>query len=320
MLLRAAAAGETGRLWAVKPGSRRKNEGRTAEADFLFQKKRRSQKSGGPGPSLARPFSHRAFKFSGKGSKTLPGADGGREMQAFIGTSGFSYKEWKGTFYPEKIKAADMLAYYAQKLRSVEINNTFYRMPRRSVLEGWALETPESFQFAVKASRRITHFKKLKDTDELVAYLFQGLDAFGPRLGPLLFQLPPTFPANRELLQQFLSSLPQSVSGQGGEKVRVQPAFEFRHKSWFCEEIYDTLRQHGAALVSGDLDDAEKSPPLVATSEFAYLRLRKTDYSEAELADWTLKLQALGVKRVYAYFKHEELGPALAADLEARLG
>lgn len=241
-------------------------------------------------------------------------------MEAYIGTSGFSYSEWKGIFYPEKIKAAQMLAFYASKLRSVEINNTFYRLPRRDVLEGWASQTEETFQFAVKASRRITHFKKLKDVGDLVGYLFKGLDALGPRLGPVLFQLPPTFPAKTELLNEFLLSLPRAVTLENGVSVSVQPAFEFRHKSWFQEEVYAVLREHGAALVAGDQDDDAKTVPLVATADFAYLRLRKTEYTDAELSAWAEQISSLGVKRVYAYFKHEQLGPALAADFEGRLG
>jgi uncharacterized protein YecE (DUF72 family) len=235
-------------------------------------------------------------------------------MKAYLGTSGFSYPEWKGSFYPEKIKSPDMLSFYASQLQSVEINNTFYRMPRSSVFEGWRSQVHEDFRFAVKATRRITHFKKLADTAELLDYLLTGLAALGPCLGPVLFQLPPTLKQDLPLLLSFLESLPTNIKG-----TPLLPAFEFRHPSWFCQETYVALEKHGAALVGGDLDDGEKDPPLVRTSEFAYLRLRKTEYTNADLDDWAEKIRALNIKQLFAYFKHEEVGPELAAKLNQRL-
>lgn len=236
-------------------------------------------------------------------------------MKAYLGTSGFSYPEWKGSFYPEKLKNADMLSYYATQLPSVELNNTFYRLPRRSQLESWHNQVHENFRFAVKASRRITHFKKLKEAEELVGYLVKGLSAFGPRLGPILFQLPPTMPADAPLLATFLESLPADISG-----VPLLAAFEFRHKSWFSDEVFALLENHGATLVSGDLDESEKDPPLVRTAPFAYLRLRKTtEYTEQELDSWAARLRALKIEQLFAYFKHEEAGPRFAQRLREKL-
>lgn len=238
----------------------------------------------------------------------------------YLGTSGFSYPEWKGNFYPPKIAAGDMLRHYATRLPSVEINNTFYRMPRRSVLSGWAEQTPENFRFAVKATRRITHLKKLRDAEELRHYLFVGLAELGQRCGPVLFQLPPTLMADRVLLSEFLATGAEVFEKQGMEaQFALRQAFEFRHPTWFTDQIYQVLSDHGAALVSGDLDDAEKDPPLIRSADFAYLRLRKTHYEKGELVFWADRLRELGVRDVFAYFKHEELGPALAEDLRQLL-
>lgn len=242
-------------------------------------------------------------------------------IRAYVGTSGFSYAEWKGSFYPEKLPNKEMLDFYATKLPSVEINNTFYRLPRKNVLEGWAHQTPLHFRFAVKASRRITHFKKLADCGDLMAYLVSGLAVLGERLGPILFQLPPTMKADVSLLREFLAASKEMVEKARAESPDMPylPAFEFRHPSWFEDGIYQALSDAGAALVSGDLDEAEKDPPLVRTAEFVYLRLRKTDYPEGSLERWTERLLALGVHDIYAYFKHEAIGPDLAAQLEELL-
>jgi uncharacterized protein YecE (DUF72 family) len=228
-------------------------------------------------------------------------------VRAYVGTSGFSYKEWKGSFYPEKLPNASMLGYYAERLGTVEINNTFYRLPRASVLAGWAGTVPDDFRFAVKASRRITHFQKLADAGELLGYLFEVLKALGSKLGPVLFQLPPTFRADAPLLQAFLAQLPAGT----------RAAFEFRHPSWFDDAIYGVLEAHGAALVGGDLDESERSPPLVRTSGFTYLRLRRESesYSARELEEWAERISGLGVAEAFVYFKHEVLGPELAKQL-----
>ncbi len=230
-------------------------------------------------------------------------------MHAHIGTSGFSYAEWKGSFYPARLKNADMLDYYAGQLPSVEVNNTFYRLPRKSMLEGWRDKVPDDFRFAVKASRRITHFQKLRETDELVGYLFGVLEALGGKLGPILFQLPPTFRADVPLLENFLSSLPRGT----------RAAFEFRHPSWFEDQVFGVLERTGAALCGGDLDEVDRSPPLVKTADWIYLRLRRTEYAPADLDAWAERLGQLGVSEIYGYFKHEEQGPHLARGLIDRL-
>lgn len=237
-------------------------------------------------------------------------------MRIYAGTSGFSYPEWKGNFYPQKIKAADMLSYYGTKLTTVEINNTFYRMPKRSVIEGWTGKVSEDFLFAVKASRRITHFKKLADTAELLDYFVQGLAAFGTRLGPILVQCPPTLQADIHLLESFLADVEQAVEKHFTADTQLRLSFEFRHKSWWVDETYQVLKDKNACLVSGDLDDGEKDPPLIRTARHCYLRLRKTSYESAELETWAQRLLALGVDEAFAYFKHEEIGPQLATTLQ----
>lgn len=230
-------------------------------------------------------------------------------MRAHVGTSGFSYPEWKGIFYPAKLPAAGMLGYYSERLRTVEVNNTFYRMPRASLFEGWREKVPAGFSFAVKASQRITHFNKLSGAEELVRYLFETLQALGPTLGPVLFQLPPTFRADVGVLEAFLALLPEGV----------RAAFEFRHPSWFDDGTYRVLEAGRAALVGGDVDEDGRSPPLVRTADFAYLRLRRTSYEPGALEDWARRLRELGVSDVFAYFKHEQMGPELAGRLQVLL-
>lgn len=265
-------------------------------------------------------------------------------METFIGTSGYSYPEWKGAFYPPKTSAPQMLGYYSSVLRSVEINNTFYRMPRSSVLEGWASQVPLGFRFAIKATRRITHFKKLKDLGELLPFVTSALGSLGQTLGPLLFQLPPTMRVDVPLLRDFLHQLPPRISLAGPEdpapafrpaeprsgeaptssstaaSVPLCGAFEFRHRSWFCDDTYEALSSAGAALVGGDWDEEDKSPPFIKTGEFLYLRLRKADYASAELEQWADRILGAGVHTVYGYFKHEVAGPELAQRLTALLG
>lgn len=226
-----------------------------------------------------------------------------------MGTSGFSYPEWKGHFYPAKLPAREMLPYYAERLGTVELNNTFYRLPNAKLLEGWRGAVPSRFSFAVKAPRRITHFQKLRETDELVSHFFGLLEALGPTLGPVLFQLPPTFRADIDVLRSFLTLLPSEV----------RAAFEFRHPSWFEDSVYAALEAGGVALVGGDVDDDEKSPPLVRTADFAYLRLRQTTYEPAELEDWARRVRELGVADVFVYFKHEVLAPERATLFRALL-
>jgi uncharacterized protein YecE (DUF72 family) len=232
-------------------------------------------------------------------------------MQIFTGTSGFSYPEWCGHFYPEALPGAQMLRYYATRLGTVEINNTFYRMPNRDTVAAWRDEVPDSFCFAIKASRRITHQKKLIDVSDDVAHLFGVVDVLGQKLGPVLFQTPPFLKKDLGVLREFLASLPQSPARLA--------ALEFRHPSWFADDVYDALSQSNVALVAGDLEEDEKSPPLVATADFGYLRLRRMDYEPQMIADWGARIAAQRWQSAYAYLKHEVLGPLFAEALRATL-
>lgn len=232
-------------------------------------------------------------------------------MRYFVGTSGYSYKEWKGPFYPEDIKPKQMLAYYASRLKAVEINNTFYRMPKREVLEGWAEQVPDEFSFVLKVTRRITHFKRLKPSSaEELSYVLETAGALGDHLGILLFQLPPNFKQDLERLGEFLDLLPSDV--------RV--AFEFRHASWFEDEVFEALRSKNVALVIADTG-GENDPPLTATADFGYLRLRREDYSDRELEEWAERVRAQPWSDAYVFFKHEDAGagPRMANRFEEQL-
>lgn len=224
-------------------------------------------------------------------------------MRVLAGTSGFSYKEWKGSFYPEDLPADRMLAYYAERLPAVEINNTFYRMPKPALLQSWSAEVPESFRFVLKASQRITHFKRLKEAGADAAYFFGVAAVLGERLGPALFQLPPNLKKDRPRLEAFLDALPRDR----------RCAFEFRHASWFDEDVFELLRGKGAALCIAE--DEELATPLVATADWGYLRLRRQDYDEAGVAAWAEKVRRQSWSEAYVFFKHEDAGsgPRLAA-------
>ena len=224
-------------------------------------------------------------------------------MRMLTGTSGYSYKEWVGPFYPEKTPAPDMLRFYASRFPTVEINNTFYRMPAAALLERWAQEVPEGFAFTLKAPRRITHIKRLKDTAEVVGEFFRRADALGDKLGMTLFQCPPTLRKDLPRLREFLGELP----------VGRRAAFEFRHDSWNDDEVYEALRERSAAWCVAEED--EGSTPFLCTSEDAYLRLRRTQYGETELRAWIDRLAAQPLERVWVYFKHEDeaLAPRFAA-------
>ncbi len=233
-----------------------------------------------------------------------------KRMRLRAGTSGYSYKEWKGPFYPEKLPAKEMLGYYAERLPAVEINNTFYRLPKTSVLETWAAQVPEDFRFVLKASRRITHFKRLKEAGDETAYLLRTVAVLGDRLGALLFQLPPNLACDLERFDSFLTLLPE-----GG---RI--AFEFRHPSWLEEPgVSDRLRDHGAALVA--VDDAEAPlEELVETADWGYLRLRGEGYGAEELAAWQTRIRATRWGEAFVFFKHEDAGagPKLARAFQAQ--
>lgn len=225
----------------------------------------------------------------------------------FTGTSGFSFPEWKGTFYPAGLKEPDMLAYYASKLGVVEINNTFYRMPKTALLEGWAAKVPADFRFVLKASQKITHIARLVGTADNVAYLWNTAQVLGDRLGPLLFQTPPNLKRDDSRLTSFLGELP----------VGCRAAFELRHPSWNTPETLDLLRGHGqAAWCLADVDDAAE-PELPTTAPFVYLRLRRTAYDEEALVRWRDRIRASGVAEAYVFFKHEDggVGPRLAERL-----
>jgi uncharacterized protein YecE (DUF72 family) len=227
-------------------------------------------------------------------------------MKLLAGASGYSFKEWKGDFYPEKIKPEEMLAYYGERLPTVEINNTFYQMPKAAVLENWAKQTPDSFRFAIKASRRITHFARLKaeEAADSVAYLYQQLATLGDKRGPVLFQLPPFLKKDLPRLQAFLELLPDDH----------RAAFEFRHDSWFDDEVYAALDGAGASLCFSEREDG--SPPaLVETAVWGYVRLRLESYSDADLKQWAQRLGKTGWENVYVYFMHEPTAPAYAQTL-----
>lgn len=219
-------------------------------------------------------------------------------MDVFAGTSGFSYKEWKGVFYPEDLPANQMLRFYSEKLPAVEINNTFYRLPKKSMLEGWVEQVSGEFQFVLKASRRITHFKRLKETEDETSYLFDTVQALGARLGVILFQLPPNLKKDIERLERFLKLIPESV----------RAAFEFRHESWMDQEVFDRLRSKPCALCLADTDEGDPDIEIPSTASWGYLRLRRADYDENQLASWCDRIRSTGWERAYVFFKHEDAG------------
>lgn len=218
-------------------------------------------------------------------------------MDLYVGTSGYSYKEWKGSFYPESLPAKQMLRFYGSRFRTVEINNTFYRLPKASVLETWAGDVPADFKFSIKASRRITHIQRLKETEEMVSYLLDVTGVLKDRLGPLLFQLPPNLKKDVPRLRDFFGLLP----------ARRRAAFEFRHQTWFDNEVFALLHDHGAALCIADADN-DLEVPFAATGDWGYLRLRRSDYGEAELKKWAKRVRGQGWDEAFVFFKHENEG------------
>jgi uncharacterized protein YecE (DUF72 family) len=224
-------------------------------------------------------------------------------MNIYVGTSGYSYKEWKGAFYPPKLPAKQMLAYYGMHFQTVEINYTFKRMPTAAVLQTWADAVPADFQFALKAPEQITHRKRLKDVDDILTKFLEVAGQLKKRTGPLLFQLPPNFKKDASRLQAFLDLLPT--------KRRV--AFEFRHPSWFDDEVFDVLRARHAALCIADEKD-DLRVPFVATSDWGCLRLRRSEYDDATLKKWLKQMRQQEWKEVFVFFKHEDQakGPRFA--------
>lgn len=226
-------------------------------------------------------------------------------MRLIVGTSGYSYKEWKGTFYPGDLPAAKMLAFYAGHFSAVEINNTFYRMPEEKTLLKWATEVADGFTFVLKAPQRITHQKKLAGIEPEVRHLFEVGEALGPKLGPILFQLPPYLRKDTQKLHDLLEMVPKER----------RAALEVRHESWLAEDVYDVLRAHDTALCAADTDEVEDPERLlVSTASWGYLRLRRTDYSDDQLASWMRRVKMQAWSDAYVFFKHEDegKGPAFA--------
>ena len=215
-----------------------------------------------------------------------------------IGTSGYNYPEWKGSFYPADLSAAKMLPYYSERFPTVEINYTFYRMPTAKLVTGWAAQVPPQFRFTLKAPRRITHDRRLRDVGDPVRAFCEAAAELGPQLGALLFQLPPNFKKDLALFDEFLGVLPPRVCG----------AFEFRNESWLDEEVYARLRERNLALCVADSE--KRSTPVITTADYAYLRLRDEGYGEDDIARWTDTVKELDTrcKDVFVYFKHEEEG------------
>ncbi|HSS18506.1 MAG TPA: DUF72 domain-containing protein [Pyrinomonadaceae bacterium] len=225
-------------------------------------------------------------------------------MTLHVGTSGYSYKEWKGSFYPEKIPAKEMLNYYSQRLSTVEINATFYRMPQQSMLENWKEQVPGSFRFSLKASQRITHFKRLKETADETRYFLETAAVLGDQLGVVLFQMPPNMKKDLPRLETFLAQLPATTPA----------SFEFRHPSWFDDDVLELLRSQNRPLVVSDTDDLPVSH-IDKTADWGYLRLRRVNYSEENLLDWAARIRDQNWKETFVFFKHEDegTGPKLAA-------
>ena len=225
-------------------------------------------------------------------------------MKLHVGTSGYSYKEWKGNFYPEDLPAKEMLSYYSRRLPAVEINNTFYRLPQPSMIENWNAQVPARFRFSIKATQRITHIKRLNNVADETKYLLETASLLEQRLGVVLFQLPPNFKKDVERLKAFLDRL----------QPDLRTAFEFRHESWFDDETFDLLRARDCALVVSDTDEKPLTE-IIGTAKWGYLRLRRTAYDQDDLAEWMKRVKNQKWKDAFVFFKHEDegTGPKLAA-------
>ena len=222
----------------------------------------------------------------------------------YVGTSGYSYREWKGSFYPDKIRTKDMLSYYASRLQAVELNNTFYRMPQRSIVETWNSQVPDNFRFTVKAPRRITHSKRLKGVSRETKLLLNRVSPLDKRLAAVLFQLPPNMEKDLKRLERFLKYFPADTPA----------AFEFRNPTWFDDEVLALLRSKNRALCVSDTDEMPVNH-IDKTADWGYMRLRRVNYSEAELKEWVERVRDQKWKRTFIFFKHEDegTGPKLAA-------
>lgn len=232
-------------------------------------------------------------------------------MNLYVGTSGYSYQEWKGTFYPPELPDRQMLHYYAERFWAVEINNTFYRMPKAEVLEAWADQVPADFRFVLKAPQRITHVQKLEGVVDAVGYLLKVAGVLKERLGALLFQLPPWLRKDLTRLRDFLVLLPP----------QQRLAFEFRHDSWFADDVFELLHDHQSALCVAE-DEGDLHVPFVATADWGYLRLRKPNYDDAALDAWVKRLQEKDWQDAFVFFKHEAegRGPLFAKRFSALAG
>ena len=215
-----------------------------------------------------------------------------------VGTSGYNYPEWKGSFYPEDLANGKMLSYYASQFRTVEINYTYYRMPSEKALKGWSDQTPDDFVLTLKASRRITHYAQLKDCQDILNTFCERARTLGEKLGVLLFQLPPYFRKDLDTLGTFLEWLPSDL----------RAAFEFRHKSWYSDDVFGLLRDHNLALCITDTE--KETAPIEMTADYAYFRLRDEGYQEPDIVRWgeTIKERAGGTRDAFVYFKHEKEG------------
>jgi uncharacterized protein YecE (DUF72 family) len=221
-----------------------------------------------------------------------------------VGTSGWSYKEWKGSFYPEKLPDREMLRHYGEHFSTVEVNNTFYRMPNLATLESWSGDVPPDFSFVLKASKRITHERRLKEVADSVEYLQRTAGALGPKLGPFLVQLPPNMKKDVPRLRDFLALLAPTT----------RAAFEFRHASWFEDDVYAALSERNAAWCVAETGE-EGDSPFVATADWGYMRLRRVEYGEEDLRAWAERILAQSWREAFVFFKHEDAGtgPKLAA-------
>ncbi len=224
-------------------------------------------------------------------------------MKLHIGTSGYGYKEWKGIFYPEKITPKEMLHFYGERFNAVEINYTFYHMPTVAGLSSWAEQVPDDFYFALKAPQVITHQKLLKNVGEEAKYFFKTLTVLERKMGPALFQFPGSFRSNPTSLEEFIALIP----------ANVHCAFEFRSKSWFNKEVLELLRARGCSLCTADTNE-KPTNEIISTAPWGYLRLRRTDYTEADLSQWLDRILAQKWEQAFVFFKHEEeaKGPELA--------
>lgn len=225
-------------------------------------------------------------------------------MNLYVGTSGYSYKEWKGSFYPEKIPAKDMLSYYAARFNAVELNNTFYRLPQTSLVESWMAQVPDTFCFSMKASQGITHFRRLKDSAYPTRLMLERVAPLKDQLGAVLFRLPEDFKKDVKRLETFLKDLP----------AEMPAVIEFRHSTWFDADVLALLSSNNRVLCVSDRDEFPVSH-IDKTADWGYVRLRRVNYSESELKEWISRIQAQDWKNTFVFFKHEDegTGPKLAA-------